>query len=161
VPASVALCPGSSVTLGGAPTAAGGSPPLAYLWSPACGLDDPASANPSASPTATTTYSLTVSDAAGCTLAASETVQLGGGLPGPLGNSLRGVKAGPDAIFLWGSDLAAIDYLLRKDLVKTFVSSTPVATSLVAQTVLAGVIAEAPDLHYYRASARGCAGEGP
>ncbi len=43
-----------------------GSAPLQYAWSPAAGLSDPAVAQPVASPTATTTYSLVVTDGIGC-----------------------------------------------------------------------------------------------
>ncbi len=39
-----------------------------YLWSPAAGLNNPNLANPVAAPTATTTYTLTVSEAGSCTL---------------------------------------------------------------------------------------------
>jgi gliding motility-associated-like protein len=39
-----------------------------YLWSPATGLSNPNIANPVASPSATTTYTLTVSEAGTCTL---------------------------------------------------------------------------------------------
>ncbi len=37
-----------------------------YIWSPATGLDDPTVLNPTANPTATTTYTLTVIDQFGC-----------------------------------------------------------------------------------------------
>ena len=39
-----------------------------YLWSPAAGLNNPNLANPVATPSATTTYTLTVSEAGSCTL---------------------------------------------------------------------------------------------
>ena len=55
---------GSSVQLNG--TATGGTLPYSWLWSPATGLSNPAIANPVASPTVTTTYTLTVT-ATGCT----------------------------------------------------------------------------------------------
>jgi hypothetical protein len=55
-----------SVMIGGTPAASGGSPgispPYTYSWSPSEGLDDPTLANPTASPTSTTTYTLTVKD---------------------------------------------------------------------------------------------------
>lgn len=56
----VSLCIGESVPLNGS----GG---LFYTWSPATGLSDPTSAGPLASPLSTTTYTLTIADAAGCT----------------------------------------------------------------------------------------------
>lgn len=45
----------------------GGTSPYQYSWSPTTGLDDPGSVNPIASPNATTTYMLLVTDANGCT----------------------------------------------------------------------------------------------
>lgn len=49
------ICSGQSVTLGGSPTGPVGA---TYIWSPAAGLDNNTSANPIASPTVTTTYSV-------------------------------------------------------------------------------------------------------
>lgn len=54
---------GASVQLNG--TATGGTLPYTWLWSPAGSLSNPAIANPVASPTVSTTYTLTVT-AAGC-----------------------------------------------------------------------------------------------
>ncbi|WP_192822856.1 T9SS type A sorting domain-containing protein [Rufibacter sp. LB8] len=58
-PAAASICIGSSVQL-----QASGA--VSYSWSPAIGLDDPTSATPIASPTATTTYTVTGTSAAGC-----------------------------------------------------------------------------------------------
>lgn len=57
---------GTAVNIGGAPSATGGSAPLTYTWTPATGLSNGNIANPTASPAATTTYTLTVTDANGC-----------------------------------------------------------------------------------------------
>jgi len=57
---STTICLGSSTTLSGSGAAM-------CSWSPTEGLDDPSSCNPEASPSTTTTYSLTVSGASGCT----------------------------------------------------------------------------------------------
>ncbi|KAA0256154.1 MAG: hypothetical protein EDX89_01800 [Acidobacteria bacterium] len=54
------ICPGQSTTLSGS----GGA---TCSWTPATGLDDPTSCTPTASPTTTTTYDLTVATAGGCT----------------------------------------------------------------------------------------------
>jgi gliding motility-associated-like protein len=59
------ICPGATVTLGGSPTAQGGQPPYTYAWTPTVSLNNPDSANPAASPSLTTTYSLTVKDGVG------------------------------------------------------------------------------------------------
>ncbi|MBU1719129.1 MAG: PKD domain-containing protein, partial [Bacteroidetes bacterium] len=58
---------GSPVALGGNPTASGGMGPYAYAWTPVTGLDDPANANPVATPFFSVNYTLTVSDEFGCT----------------------------------------------------------------------------------------------
>ena len=62
----MSISPGSSVTLGEMQSATGGTPSYSYLWSPADGLNNTSIANPTASPTQTTSYTLTVIDAAGC-----------------------------------------------------------------------------------------------
>ena len=61
------ICNGSNTTIGGSPTASGGSGSgYTYLWIPSTGLSSSTVANPTASPTTTTTYKLVVSDGAGC-----------------------------------------------------------------------------------------------
>ncbi|MCB9681678.1 MAG: SGNH/GDSL hydrolase family protein [Alphaproteobacteria bacterium] len=67
------VCVGDGLTLhaGGADTVA---------WSPTDGLDDPAAADPFATPSATTTYTATVSSAPGCDATADVTVTV---LPRP------------------------------------------------------------------------------
>jgi len=59
---------GDSVTIGGFPTASGGTPPYTYLWTPGNSLNDPAIANPLSTPldTLVNTYTITVTDANGC-----------------------------------------------------------------------------------------------
>jgi hypothetical protein len=61
---AVTVCAGSSATL----TASGAE---SYTWSPALGLDGTSSASVVATPTASTTYSVTGVDANGCTTAAA------------------------------------------------------------------------------------------
>ncbi|MBK7410331.1 MAG: gliding motility-associated C-terminal domain-containing protein [Saprospirales bacterium] len=53
---SIVICPGNSAELN-----PGGNPDLVYLWSPSDGLSDPTAANPVATPSETTTYTVTVS----------------------------------------------------------------------------------------------------
>ena len=69
---TVAICQGGRERIGG--RASGGTPPYTYFWSPAKGLSDRASPDPEASPAVSTTYVLTLSDAAGCSI--SDTVAL-------------------------------------------------------------------------------------
>jgi|GEM_PF-7037848 len=59
---------GASTNIGGSPTASGGSgAPYTYSWTPTTGLTTPTSANPSANPGVTTTYTVVVTDVQGCT----------------------------------------------------------------------------------------------
>jgi hypothetical protein len=61
----------------------GGTPPYTYSWTPIETLDRPLAADPVASPTTTTTYHVTVTDATGETLNGSATVTVAG-QPSPL-----------------------------------------------------------------------------
>jgi hypothetical protein len=63
----VTICAGSIVQLSSA--VSGGTPPYAYKWTPAFGLSDAAIASPTASPSSSTQYTVTVTDALGCTSA--------------------------------------------------------------------------------------------
>ncbi|HEX4887445.1 MAG TPA: PKD domain-containing protein, partial [Luteibaculaceae bacterium] len=59
-------CPGVAVNLGGAPAASGGTGALAYSWTPATALNSSIIPNPVSTPSATTTYTLEVTDSRGC-----------------------------------------------------------------------------------------------
>ncbi|MCT4582085.1 MAG: gliding motility-associated C-terminal domain-containing protein [Flavobacteriales bacterium] len=63
---------------------------VGYLWSPATGLDDPTSATPVANPNVTTTYTVTVSGANGCTDTDDVTITVNKDLPA--------VNAGNDTV---------------------------------------------------------------
>ena len=69
----VTIASGETTTL----EASGG---ITYSWSPTTGLSDPTSATTDASPTETTTYTVTVEDAEGCTSTAEVTVTIDGQL---------------------------------------------------------------------------------
>jgi hypothetical protein len=69
------VCTGNAVTLGGSPVATGGSSPYTYNWSPATYLSQSNIATPVATPLAAITYTLTATDASGCT--ATSTVAIG------------------------------------------------------------------------------------
>jgi gliding motility-associated-like protein len=60
----VSICIGSSSTIGGNPT---GPPNASYNWSPSTGLNSSTLANPVASPTITTNYTVVVTDVNTCT----------------------------------------------------------------------------------------------
>ncbi len=62
--ADAAICTGASVQIGG--PASGGTPPYNYRWSPSFGLSDAAAMAPTAAPTSSTQYTVTVTDARGC-----------------------------------------------------------------------------------------------
>ena len=67
-PAVATVCPNKSVDL----SASGG---VSYAWSPAAGLSDSAIASPVAGPAESTIYTVTVTDANGCTDTASVAVK--------------------------------------------------------------------------------------
>ena len=58
------ICDGEHTLLNA--SVSGGTAPYTYAWSPATGLDNPMTLNPTASPTATTYYTLVVTDSIGC-----------------------------------------------------------------------------------------------
>ncbi len=66
------ICAGAPTTLGGNPTATGGNPSnYTYSWAPTTGLSSATVANPVATPSSTTTYTVTVSGGdANCTASA-------------------------------------------------------------------------------------------
>ena len=77
--ADVTICPGGSASIGGAPTASGGSSSnYTYSWSPAAGLSDPTVANPVVSPLSDQTYTVTVSNGnVNCSSTSSVDVSIG------------------------------------------------------------------------------------
>ncbi|MDD3875114.1 MAG: PKD domain-containing protein [Bacteroidales bacterium] len=64
------ICPGSDVQL----FSSGG---ISYVWSPGYGLTDSLIANPIATPSQTTTYTVQVTDSIGCIASASVTISIG------------------------------------------------------------------------------------
>jgi hypothetical protein len=65
-PLPVAVASGSASICAGGSTPLSGSGGVSCHWTPSTGLSDPNSCSPTASPTVTTTYELTVTDANGC-----------------------------------------------------------------------------------------------
>ncbi len=61
------VCTGNSITLGGSPTASGGTGPYTFLWTPSTGLSSATASNPLATPTSITYYRLQVTDNLGAT----------------------------------------------------------------------------------------------
>lgn len=62
----VTIVKGVTATVGGNPTASGGTPPYDYSWLPLNGIDNPFIPNPVALPAQTTWYTITVTTADGC-----------------------------------------------------------------------------------------------
>lgn len=71
-PSSPSICDGKSINLEA--SAAGGITPYTYTWGPATGLSVTTGANLTANPTATTLYTVTVTDGNGCTSTATVNV---------------------------------------------------------------------------------------
>lgn len=68
------ICTGSTITIGGSPTASGGAGSFTYSWIPSSGLSSATIPNPTATPASTTSYTVIVTDGGGCTNSASVTV---------------------------------------------------------------------------------------
>ena len=64
VGAGQTICAGGNASIGGSAT--GGKEPYTYAWSPSTGLSNATVADPDASPSVTTTYALTITDANNC-----------------------------------------------------------------------------------------------
>ncbi len=71
------ICIGSSLMLGGTPTASGSAKPFTYQWTPANGLAISTVPNPITSVTSTTTYLVVVQDTNGCSATDSVVVTVG------------------------------------------------------------------------------------
>jgi ELWxxDGT repeat protein len=109
-----AICSGQSMALAGS----GGQ---SCLWYPAAGLSDPQSCTPAASPAFTTTYSLTVKNADGCTSVNNSEVTVhvsptpSGSIIAPPGifpnesGSSSVADAGPGATYSWTVNGATLD----------------------------------------------------
>lgn len=70
----VVICEGTGSPIGGSPSASGGTGTYTYAWDPATALSSASDPNPVASPATTTDYTLTVTDANGCSSVATTTV---------------------------------------------------------------------------------------
>jgi hypothetical protein len=70
---------GENVTLGGTPTAAGGSDNYIYSWNGRPYINDPSIANPIATPPGNLTFTVTVTDDNGCSESDAVTILVPGG----------------------------------------------------------------------------------
>ena len=92
------VCADSPVEIGGSPTASGGTGPFTYAWAPSTGLSDATVSNPAAAITSTTTYTVTVTDANGCTNNDSVVLTVA---PQPVVQSIT--MSGVDVTLVWSS----------------------------------------------------------
>ena len=108
------ICLGNSVTIGSATGATGGSAPYTYSWNPTTGLASPNNSSTLASPTTTTTYIITVTDAALNTAKDTVVVSVS---PGPQPTTPSITPNGPtsfcagDSVTLTSSSVGASSYL--------------------------------------------------
>ena len=72
---STTICPGNQATLNA--NANNGQTPYSFYWSPPNNLNNPNSQNPIATPNTTTIYTVTVTDANGCSADTSTTIYVG------------------------------------------------------------------------------------
>jgi gliding motility-associated-like protein len=78
----VAICQGATQQLNAVPTS--GQGPYSYSWAPATGLSNASIANPVASPATSTVYTVTMTDANGCTATDQVTVNVNAAPPAQL-----------------------------------------------------------------------------
>lgn len=105
------ICPGNTDTL--VAQSDYGISPLTYQWSPAGQVSNPNSEFVFTSPLATTVYTVTISDAAGCSASASHTIDVATNLQLSLGTDVKvcpenspytlGVPGGTFDTYLWST----------------------------------------------------------
>lgn len=123
---SVDICAGGSATLG-ASGASGG--PSAYTWSPSTGLSCTNCANPTASPSSTTTYSVTATNSSGCDLLGTVTVNV---TPAPTVTVNSGTMCEGGSVSLTASGMSSYSWSPSTGLSGTSgasVTATPTSTT--------------------------------
>lgn len=98
---SLNICIGSFAQLG----VIGGN---SYQWTPAIGLNDPTIPNPTASPVASTMYTVQISDSLGCSY--TDSVFVAVSMPPIVDAGLDTMLCQGDTIFLYGSSPMTISY---------------------------------------------------
>ncbi len=93
------ICKTHSVILGDVNTATGGTSDYTYIWYPTLFLDDITSPNPLCTPDETTVYTLSVTDAQGCTAISYVTVAVDACLGIHLENDLQDILVYPNPVF--------------------------------------------------------------
>ncbi len=101
------VCTGGQTPIGGNPAASGGSSPYTYSWSPSTGLSNTSTANPTAAPSATTTYTLVVTDNGGATASDQVTVTVNTAPSVTAGNDVAICDTGSATLTASGADTYA------------------------------------------------------
>lgn len=102
--ASVSICEGDSVQIGGSPSGSGGTGTLSYKWTPGGAVNNDTLTNPFALPTTSTMVTLKVTDSKGCNNSDSIYVNV---FPTPKINILAFTGyCGPDSVDLGGKPTA-------------------------------------------------------
>lgn len=136
VSSNVTICKDGQTTL----TAGGGA---TYIWAPAIGLSDVTSASPVASPSVTTTYTVTAFNSFGCSSSASVTVTVIQPPVANAGNDKKTVQGTP--IVLDGSVSNATSYYWTPaNYLNDAHSLTPVATPPVDMAYTLHAFTQAP-----------------
>jgi len=128
----IGTCPGSVANLtatafGGEELAGGG---YTWSWSPAASLDDPASKTPVASPAVTTTYTVEVTDANGCTTTDDITITVADPLTvtATTGDNLIGTGGEAPYSYSWDNGATLDDDAIQGPQAKPSVSTTYTVT---------------------------------
>ncbi len=166
------ICAGASVELTG--SIRSGSPPFAYSWTPPLGLSNPGIANPVANPQISATYTLRVTDAAGCSAeqkvdveviappvaGAGEDVVLCNGTPAVLNGSVSGGR--PPYSILWSpaaglSSVRELSPTVTLSASRVYTLSVTDANGCTATDEVSVLVAPSPEAHA-GADIRMCAG---
>lgn len=164
-PRPVAAASGSTTICEGQSTFLSGSGGTTCSWSPTSFLSNPASCSPTATPTTTTTWSLTVTDAFGCVSSnpASATVTVSP-LPPAVGNSLRLARVKVSLQWklglTWTNVAGANAYTVYSDTSPGGTFATVVSGAASGTTGATVTIPSTP-LVYYKVAARNDCGYGP
>lgn len=86
------VCAGGSIALAPGITVTGGVQPYSYSWSPTAGLSNASILNPTATPSGTTSYVLTVTDAVGSVLKDTAIIMVRPPLPKPTVQLIPGIS---------------------------------------------------------------------
>ncbi|MFA6234361.1 MAG: SBBP repeat-containing protein, partial [Bacteroidota bacterium] len=168
------ICAGASVELSG--SIRSGSPPFAYTWTPPIGLSNASIANPVASPRISASYTLRITDAAGCSdeqkvdveviappvAQAGEDVVLCDGTPTTLNGKASGGR--PPYTILWSpaaglSSVRELSPTVRVSASCVYTLTVTDANGCIAADEVSVVVAPSPEAHA-GTDVRMCAGAG-